>query len=126
MPTFKRTRPKANETDSESGRGSPTIGKRPNKRSKDFRNASVRHREPSNSPQKLAVYIVEAKLGANRTVAGLSRLVRESPDYTLAKNAEGADIVITGIGMRQRLERSISSELIVSCRCLPPLLGAQH
>jgi len=116
MPVFKRTRSKVDETDSESG-GSPTIGKRLNKRNKARGNAPATNRELRSLPQKLAVYIVAVKLGPNRTVAGLSKLVNESADYALAKNAEEADVVVTGIGMRQRLERSISAELIVSCGC---------
>jgi len=115
MPVFKRTRSKVDETDSESGE-SPTIGKRSNKRNKALVDPPTTHRELRNSPQKLAVYIVEVKLGADHTVAGLSKLVKESADYALAKNVEEADVVITGIGMRQRLERSIPAELIVSCR----------
>lgn len=119
MPAFKRTRSKVDETDSESGGGSPTIGKRSNKRNKALGNASATHTRTS--PQKLAVYIVEAKLGANRTVAGLSKLVKESADYTLAKNSKEADVVVTEIGMRQRLERSIPAELIVSHHRSHPL-----
>jgi len=114
MPVFKRTRSKVDETDSEPG-GTPTIGKRSNKRNKALGNAPAADRELRGSPQKLAVYIVAVKLGPDRTVAGLSKLVKESADYALAKNAEEADVVVTGIGMRQRLERSISTELIVSC-----------
>ena len=116
MPVFKRTRSNVDETDSESG-GLPTIGKRsPNKRNKAVVDPPATDRELRNSPQKLAVYIVEVKLGANHTVAGLSKLVKGSADYALAKNAEEADVVVTGIGMRQRLERSIPAELIVSYR----------
>ena len=118
MPVFKRIRSKVDETDSESS-GSPTIGKRSNKRTKALRNKPATHTKLRSSPQKLAVYIVAVKLGANRTVAGLSKLVRESADYALAKDAEEADVVVTGIGMRQRLERTISTELIVSCRRSP-------
>ena len=118
MPAFKRTRSKVYETDSESD-GPPTIGKRSNKRNKALGNHSATHPKLRNSPQKLTVYIVEVKLGVDRTVAGLSKLVRESVDYALADNAEEADVVITGIGMRQRLERSISAELIVRYRCSP-------
>ena len=120
MPAFKRTRPKVDETDSESG-GSPTIGKRLNKRNRSLGNPPTTHR---NSPQKVAIYIVEVKLGANRTVAGLSKLVKESADYTLVENAEEADVVITGIGMRQRLERSVSAELIVRYCCSTFSVGA--
>ena len=116
MPVFKRTRSKFDETDSESG-GSPTIGNRKNKRNKALVNPPATHPKLRTSPQKLTVYIVEVKLGDNHTVAGLSKLVQESADYALAKSAEEADVVITGIGMRQRLERSIAAELIVSCRC---------
>ena len=53
---------------------------------------------------------------------GLSELVKDSSDYALARNADEADVIITGIGMRQRLERSISTELIVSFRCPSHLL----
>lgn len=51
-------------------------------------------------------------------VDGLSKLLKDSSDYALARNADEADVIITDTGMRQRLERSISAELIVSCR--PP------
>jgi len=115
MPVFKRMRSKVDETDSESG-GEPTIGKRLNKRNKTLVNPPATLHELRTSPQKLTVYIVEAKLGANHTVAGLSKLVKASADHALAENAEEADVVITGIGMRQRLERSIPAELIVRCR----------
>ena len=54
---------------------------------------------------------------------GLSELVKDSSDYALARNADEADVIITGIGMRQRLERSISTELIVSFRCPSHLLA---
>lgn len=114
MPRFKRTRSKVDETDSESGGGSPTIGKRSKKRNKSVGNIPTTHRKPHSSPQKLMVYIVAARLGTNRTVAGLSDLMKESTDYALAEEAEEADVIVTGIGMRQRLERSISVELIVS------------
>ena len=118
MPVFKRTRSKVDETDSESD-GSPTIGKLSNKRNKSLVNPFATRHKPRNSPQKLAVYIVEAKLGANYSVAGLSKLVKESADHALAENAKEADVLITGIGMRRRLERSIPTELIVSCRYFP-------
>jgi hypothetical protein len=103
------------ETDSESGGGSPTIGKRSKKRNKPVGNTPATHLRLHGSPQKFMVYIVEAKLGTNRTVAKLSDLVRESTDYALARNAGEADVIVTGIGMRQRLERSVSAELIVCC-----------
>ena len=112
MPGFKRTRPKVDETDSESD-GSPTINKRSDKRTKPTVTVPATDRKLRNSPQKLAVYIVAAKLGANRTVVGLSHLVEESSDYSLAKSAEEADVIITGVGMRKRLERSVSAKLIV-------------
>lgn len=108
MPYFKRTRSNIDETDSEFD-GSPTIGKRSVKR----RNVS-NHKFRGSSPQKLTVYIVAVKLGADRTFAGLSKLIKESVDYVLAKDPDEADVIVTGIGMRQRLERSISAELIVS------------
>lgn len=117
MPRFKRTRSKVDETDSESdGSETPTIGKRLNKRSKPIGNPPGAHRKLRSSPQKLMVYIVAAKLGAGRNLAVLSDLVEESTDYALAKNPEEADVIVTEIGMRQRLERSISAELIVSYR----------
>lgn len=116
MPRFKRTRSNVDETDSESGGGSPTIGKRSNKRIKRTENLPATHPKLRSSPQKLMVYIVAAKLGTNHTMAGLSDLMSESTDYSLAKNAEEADVIVTGIGMRQRLKRSIPVELIVSCR----------
>lgn len=110
MPRFKRTRSELDETESESGdRGPPTLRPRSHKRNKNAPSTDVKLRS---SPQKLTVYIVATKLGANRTVAGLSSLVEESADYILAKSAEEADVIITGIGMRQRLERSVSAELI--------------
>jgi len=115
MPAFRRTRSNVDDTDSESG-GSPTIGKQSNKRNKVLGNAPATDGKLRSSPQKLAVYIVAAKLGADRT-AGLSKLVGESADYILAGDADEADVIVTGIGMQQRLERSISAELIVSCRC---------
>ena len=117
MPTFKRTRSKVNESDSSESGGSFTISNRSNKRTKAVGNAPATHHKLRNSPQKLAVYVVAVKLGANRTVDGLSKLVKDSSDYTLAKSADEADVIVTGIGMRQRLERSISTEIIVSCRC---------
>ena len=119
MPVFKRTRSKVDETSDSESNGPPTIGTRSNKRTRNLEKAP--HTDPKlrSSPQKLTVYIVAVKLGADRTVAGLSKLVKESSDYALAKNAEEADIIVTGIGMRQRLERSISTELIVSC-CVHP------
>jgi hypothetical protein len=123
MPTFKRTRFKVSETDSSESGGSPTIGNRSNKRTKVVGNAPATRRKPRSSPQKFAVYIVAVKLGANRTVDGLSKLVEDSSEYALAKNADEADVIVTGIGMQQRLERSISAELIVSCRCPSHLLG---
>lgn len=111
------------ETDSEVGRRTPTIGKRSNKRNKPVGNVSTAHPRPPGSPQKLMVYIVAAKLGTNRTVAGLSDLIKENTDYALASNAGEADVIVTGIGMRQRLERSVSAELIVCCCCsVPPLM----
>lgn len=116
MPGFKRTRSKVHNTDSESDE-SPTIGNRSNKRNKPLGNPPATHYELRNFSQKLAVYIVAAKLGTNRTVADLSDLVRGSTYFTLAKNAEEADVVVTGVGMRKRLERSIPAELIVSFRC---------
>jgi DNA polymerase mu len=116
MPRFKRTHSKLDDADSESD-GEPTIGKRLNKHTKPPKNAPATHRKLRSSPQKLTVYIVAVKLGANRTVARLSNLVNESADYTLATNAEEADVIITGIGMRRRLERSIPAELIVSYLC---------
>jgi DNA polymerase IV len=124
MPAFKRTRSKVDETDSESG-GSPTIGKRSNKSNKTLGDTPATHRKLHNLPRKFAVYIVGVKLGADHTMAGLSELVRGSADYTLAKDAEEADVVITGIGMRKRLERSIPTNLIVSCRRSSHLPGAQ-
>lgn len=127
MPRFKRTRSKVDETDSESGGGSPTIGKQSNKRNKPVENIPATHRKHGDSPQKFMVYIVATKLGTNRTVAGLSDLMNEGTDYALAKNAEEADVIVTGIGMRQRLERSISAELIVSCHySTPRLAGSRH
>jgi hypothetical protein len=116
MPHFKRTQSKVDETDSESG-GSLTIGKRPNKRNKSLGSAPAIHCELRSSPQKLAVYIVAPKLGTNHTVAGLSNLVQGSADYDLARNAEEANVIITGTGMRQRLERSIPTGLIVGSTC---------
>ena len=104
----------ASETDSESG-GSPTIGKRSNKRTKE--SAPAIDYKLRSSPRRLAVYIVAAKLGTNHTVDGLSKLMKDSSGYALAENADEADVIVTGIGMRQRLERSIPAELIVSCRC---------
>lgn len=115
MSTFKRTRFGVDETDSSESGGSPTIRNRSNKRTKAVRNAPATYRKPRNLPRKLAVYIVAVKLGANHTVDGLSKLVEDSSDYTLARDASEADVIVTGIGMRQRLERSISTELIVSC-----------
>ena len=127
MPTFKRTRSKVNETDSSESGGSPTIRNRSNKRTKAVENAPATNRDLRNSPQqKLAVYIVAVKLGPNRTVDGLSKLVEDSSDYTLAKNADEADVIVTGIGMQRRLERSISTEIIVSFYCPSHLLGLQR
>jgi len=119
MPTFKRTRSKLDKADSSESDadGSPTIRNRSNKRTKPVGNAPATHHKLRGSPQKLAVCIVAVKLGANHTVDGLSKLVKDSSDYALARNADEADVIVTGIGMRQRLERSISAELIVSCRC---------
>ena len=126
MPRFKRTRSKVDDdTDSEPGGGPPTIGKRSNKRKKPVENAPASYHKRRNSPQKLMVYVVAAKLGADRTVAGLSDLIKESADYALARNAREADVIVTGIGMRQRLERSIPAEFIVSCHhFIPHLAGA--
>ena len=112
MPTLKRTRRKAHETDSESS-GSPTIGKQSTKRTKG--KAPTTHHKPRSSSVKLAVYIVAVKLGPGRTVDGLSKLVEDSSDYVLARNVNEADVFVTGIGTRQRLERSVPAELIVSC-----------
>lgn len=125
MPRFKRTRSKVDETDSESGSGPPTIGKRSSKRNKPVGNAPNPHHT---SPQKLmAIYIVAAKLGTDRTVAGLSDLIKGNVDYTLAKHAEEADVIVTGIGMRRRLERSIPAELIVSYPySIPHLTGLRQ
>lgn len=116
MPRFKRTRSKVDETDSESGE-SPTIGNQSKKRTKRTGNIPATDRKLHSLPQELTVYIVAVKLGGNRTVAGLSNLIEESTEYALAENAEEADVIVTGIGMRQRLERSISAELIVSYHC---------
>lgn len=114
MPVFKRTRSKVYETSDSESNGSPTIGNRSNKRTRALGGAPSADHKLRHSPQKFMVYIVAVKLGTNRTAAGLSKLVEESPDYALAKNAEEADIIVTGIGMRQRLERTVSAELIVS------------
>lgn len=114
MPDFKRTRPRVYETDSESDvYGPPTIGKHSVKRTKCTITVPATDRKPRSPPHKLAVYIVAVKLGANRTVVELSRLVEESSEYSLAESAEKADVIITGIGMRRRLERSVSAGLIV-------------
>ena len=111
------------ETDSESGGGSPTIGKRLNKRNKPAGNVT----RLRGSSRKLMVYIVATKLGTNRTVAGLSDLMKESTDYALACNAGEADVIVTGIGMRRRLERSVSAEFIVCCCYLSRhLTGVTH
>ena len=115
MPTLKRTRSKVHETDSESS-DAPTIGNQSTKRTKG--GASATHHKLRSSSEKLAVYIVAVKLGPGRTLDGLSKLVEDSSDYVLAKNGDEADVLVTGIGMRKRLERSVSAELIVSCRCL--------
>jgi hypothetical protein len=112
MPRFKRTRFKVDETDSESG-GSPTIGKRSNKRNKLTENAPATDCPPPSSPQKLAVYIVAAKLESNR-IEELSNLVEESTEYSLARNSEEADVIVTGTGVRERLERSVPVAIIVS------------
>ena len=112
MPTLKRTRSKVHETDSEPS-DSPTIGNQSTRRTKG--GASATHHKPRSSSRKLAVYIVAVKLGPGRTLDGLSKLVEDSSDYVLAKNVDEADVFVTGIGMRRRLERSVSAELIVSC-----------
>ncbi|KAF9777864.1 hypothetical protein BJ322DRAFT_514143 [Thelephora terrestris] len=118
MPRFKRTRSKVDETDSESG-GSPTIGKRSNKRNKLTENAPATDCPPRSLPQKLAVYIVAAKLESNR-IKELSNLVEESTEYSLAKNAGEADVIVTGTGVRERLERSVPVAIIDQKPILKP------
>lgn len=97
MPGFKRTRSRSSSVSSS--------------------NSAQRAKRAKSSEKRLLpgikVYIVQAKL-ASPTIARLFRLA-EAHTSKLCKTVEEADVVITAITMRKRLERHVPPNLFVGC-----------
>ena len=76
---------------------------------------------------KVKVYIVEAKIDSP-SLAGLVRAAEQNAK-SVCRDPQEADVIITAIGMRKRLERHISWELAVSTTVLflcPWVIGERH
>jgi hypothetical protein len=69
--------------------------------------------------RSLKVYIVQAKLD-EKTIRELHDLIEHSSPHNLGldlcNNAADADIILTNIGMKKRLERHVDWKIAVCCR----------